>query len=137
MVRRAPLFPLTEAGPVSLFIQSIAFGIHLVVFAICIHRWLRRSRLPGFHMKPWPWVVIAITLFTIGMVDVFLNLHNNLVASNTVFNVVRVSRPSTPQVHTLRNTTVQTVLCFTNGLVSDAALVLRVQTLLLPHLTTF
>ena len=80
MARPVPPFPITEAQLVSLFMQSITFGIHLVVFAICIHRWFRRSQLPGFHTNPWPWVVIATALFAVGMADVSLNLHNNLVA---------------------------------------------------------
>lgn len=108
MVRPAPPFPIGEAHLVSLFTQSIAFGIHLVVFATCIHRCFQRSRIPGVHSKPWPWVVVATTLFVIGMADASLNLHRNLVAFifyggrgganfqlKIVTDVVRVSRSST------------------------------------------
>ena len=80
MAQPVPPFPIAEAQLVSLFMQSITFGVHLVVFSICLHRWFCRSQLPGFHTSPWPWVVVATALFAIGMADVSLNLHNNLVA---------------------------------------------------------
>lgn len=71
-------FPIAEAELVALFMQSVAFGAHAVTFAICMHRWLRRSKMPGLDTKSWPWVFVAVTLFIVGAMDVVFNLYDNL-----------------------------------------------------------
>lgn len=71
---RRPHFPIAEAELVALFMQSIAFGAHAVTFVLCMHRWFRRSKMPGLNSKSWPWAFVAVTLFIIGAMDVVFNL---------------------------------------------------------------
>ncbi|KZT69779.1 hypothetical protein DAEQUDRAFT_709506 [Daedalea quercina L-15889] len=118
-----PQFTIAEAQLVSLFMQSFAFGIHAVVFAICMHRWFRRSKMPGLNTKPWPWVFIAITLFIIGAGDVALNLYHNLSA----FVLFKGRGGASFQFRIISDwiNIVRTVLYFLNATLSDAALIYR------------
>ncbi|EPS99047.1 hypothetical protein FOMPIDRAFT_1092322, partial [Fomitopsis schrenkii] len=111
-------FPIAEAELVALFMQSIAFGAHAVTFVLCMHRWFRRSKMPGLNSKSWPWAFVAVTLFIIGAMDVVFNLG--------AF-VFRGPAGASSHCRMISGwiSIVRTVLCFTNGLVSDAALIYR------------
>ncbi|TFY54371.1 hypothetical protein EVJ58_g8906 [Rhodofomes roseus] len=115
------VFPLTEAQLVSLFMQSFAFGVHAVVFAVCIHRWFSRFKMAGLNTKSWPWVVVATALFIIGAVDVSLNLSHNVVAF--VFFKGFGGATFQFEIVSFWINIVRSVLYSLNVMISDAALV--------------
>ncbi|KAH9928188.1 uncharacterized protein B0H18DRAFT_1210442 [Fomitopsis serialis] len=122
-MRRPPIFPITEAQLVSLFMQSFAFGVHALVFAVCMHRWFCRFQIAGLGTKSWPWMVVATSLFILGGVDVSLNLYDNIIA------FVFFKRPGGAdlQFETISNwiNIVRSVLYFLVAMLSDAALIYR------------
>ncbi|KZT69509.1 hypothetical protein DAEQUDRAFT_737983 [Daedalea quercina L-15889] len=71
-------FPIDEAQLVSLFMESITYGIHAVTFTMCMYTWFtdRRKR----HSRSWPWMSVAVILFAIGTLDVSFNFYHNLEA---------------------------------------------------------
>ncbi|OSX68021.1 hypothetical protein POSPLADRAFT_1043180 [Postia placenta MAD-698-R-SB12] len=72
-------FPTSEAQLVALFMQSVTYGIHVVIFAICM--WKLVEKLKGKRGSVnWPWAFVAIALFVNGTVDVSFNLYHNLLA---------------------------------------------------------
>ncbi|KAH9832949.1 uncharacterized protein C8Q71DRAFT_775722 [Rhodofomes roseus] len=117
------VFPLTEAQLVSLFMQSFAFGVHAVVFAVCIHRWFSRFKMAGLNTKSWPWVVVATALFIIGAVDVSLNLSHNVVAF--VFFKGFGGATFQFEIVSFWINIVRSVLYSLNVMISDAALIYR------------
>ncbi|EPS95147.1 hypothetical protein FOMPIDRAFT_131222 [Fomitopsis schrenkii] len=72
-------FPIAEAQLTALFLQSIAYGIHVVTFAACIYAWLSRSRASSVSGR-WLWMAVATALFIVGTIDVSFNFYHNLVA---------------------------------------------------------
>ncbi|OSX62655.1 hypothetical protein POSPLADRAFT_1039690 [Postia placenta MAD-698-R-SB12] len=72
-------FPITEAQIVSLFMESVGFGLHIATFIVCLRTLLGNSR--GVR-KPinWPLLCIAISLFIVGAYDVALSLYHIIVA---------------------------------------------------------
>ncbi|KAH9915072.1 uncharacterized protein B0H18DRAFT_1125092 [Fomitopsis serialis] len=115
--------PIAEAQLVALFMQSVAYGVHLVTFAICIYTWFRRSSNSRTSASTI-WLCVAIAFFVIGTCDVSFNLYHNLMAfvlpatassgAKTVFddagNWVNVMR---------------SVWFYMNAALSDAALIYR------------
>lgn len=100
-------FPIAEAQLTALFLQSIAYGLHVFTFAACMYSWLSRPQTSSASGR-WPWMAIAVALFLIGTVDVAFNFYHNLVAFifytgpggpagefedlSSWINVIRVSR---------------------------------------------
>lgn len=72
-------FPIAEAQLVALFMQSVTYGIHAVTFSVCIWKLIDKLRSGKGHVN-WPWIFVAVALFTIGTVDVSFNLYHNLSA---------------------------------------------------------
>jgi len=114
--------PIAEAQLVALFMQSVAYGIHMVTFAICMYTWFRYSRSSQTSASRI-WLSVAIAFFVIGTCDVSFNLYHNLMAfvlptassgANAVFNV------ASNWVNVMRS-----VWFYINAALSDAALVYR------------
>lgn len=63
----------------ALFMQSVTYGIHAVTFSVCIWKLIDKLRSGKGHVN-WPWIFVAVALFTIGTVDVSFNLYHNLSA---------------------------------------------------------
>lgn len=74
-----PAFPLAEAQLVALFMQSVAYGVHVATFAMCMYTWFELRNTPRTS-RSWPWVSVAVVLFFIGTIDVSFNLYHNLLA---------------------------------------------------------
>ncbi|PCH39049.1 hypothetical protein WOLCODRAFT_146841 [Wolfiporia cocos MD-104 SS10] len=72
-------FPLTEAQITSLFVQSVAYGIHVVTFSVCIWTLLQSSKTSP-RRSTWPWFTVAVVLFIIGTIDVVFNFYHNMIA---------------------------------------------------------
>ncbi|KAH9915079.1 uncharacterized protein B0H18DRAFT_1042789 [Fomitopsis serialis] len=118
----APAFPITEAQLVALFAESIAYGMHVVTFAICMYSWIHRSKASK-SARSWPWMSIAIALLIVGTLDVSFNLYHNIIA------FILYTGPGGPKgefeklsnwVNVMRS--VWARLC---ALISDAALIYR------------
>lgn len=74
-------FTIAPAQLAALFMQSVAFGIHMVTFAVCMYTWFCRSSNTGLSRHgSLRWMVIAITFFVIGTCDVSFNFYHNLLA---------------------------------------------------------
>ncbi|KAH9948544.1 hypothetical protein B0H21DRAFT_673137, partial [Amylocystis lapponica] len=75
-----PAFPINEAQLVALFMQSVAYGMHVVSFGSCVMVLLRR--MPDGAKRPvnWTMLMTAVILFGVGTADVSFNLYHNLVA---------------------------------------------------------
>lgn len=74
-------FAISQAQLAALFMQSVAFGIHIITFAACIYSWFCRStNTPTGTQGSARWMVIAIALFVIGACDVSFNFYHNLIA---------------------------------------------------------
>ncbi|KAH9905077.1 uncharacterized protein B0H18DRAFT_1197943 [Fomitopsis serialis] len=72
-------FPIAEAQLAALFMQSVAYGVHVVTFAACIYTWFHRSS--NSHVSGcWPWMLVAVAFFVFGTCDVSFNLYHNLIA---------------------------------------------------------
>ncbi|KZT05770.1 uncharacterized protein LAESUDRAFT_726716 [Laetiporus sulphureus 93-53] len=71
-------FPLEEAQIVSLFVQSVTYGIHVVTFTLCAWSMLHRRTEHGANPVNWAMLSVATTLFVIGTVDLALNLYINI-----------------------------------------------------------
>lgn len=71
-------FPIAEAQLTALFLQSIAYGLHVVTFTACMCVWISRPRMSVTGR--WPWMAVAVALFLIGTIDVSFNFYHNLVA---------------------------------------------------------
>ena len=72
-------FPLAEAQLVALFMQSVAYGVHVATFSMCMYTWVKLRDTPR-TARSWPWVAVAVILFLIGTIDVSFNLYHNLLA---------------------------------------------------------
>ncbi|TFY62722.1 hypothetical protein EVJ58_g3677 [Rhodofomes roseus] len=72
-------FPIPQAQLAALFMQSIAYGIHAVTFAICMYTWFNQSN-NSWTSASRIWLSIAIGLFVIGTCDVAFNFYHNLMA---------------------------------------------------------
>ena len=74
---------IAEAQLTALFMQSIAYGIHVVTFAACMYTRFRpggASRATSRGPRRWLWMTIAVAFFLIGTLDVSLNFYHNLFA---------------------------------------------------------
>ncbi|EPT00308.1 hypothetical protein FOMPIDRAFT_1099091, partial [Fomitopsis schrenkii] len=114
---------IAEAQLTALFMQSIAYGIHMVTFTACMYTWFHRDGATSRGSVRWLWMTIAITFFVIGTLDVTLNFYHNLSAfilqdggadPNATF-----SRPSS-WINIIR-----LVLFYLSAAISDAALIYR------------
>lgn len=72
-------FPIAEAQLTALFLQSIAYGIHVATFGACMYAWLSRSRTSEASGQ-WLWMAVAVALFLVGTIDACFNFYHNLVA---------------------------------------------------------
>ena len=126
---------MAQAQLAALFMQSIAYGIHMVTFAACMYSWFRR---PSGSRSSMRWMVVAIALFAIGTCDVSFNFYHNILAfidykgsggadeefqdaSNWV-NVMRVSASRTICAE-FTHIDEQSVWFYINAALSDAVLV--------------
>lgn len=73
---------IAEGQLIALFMQSIAYGVHLVTFVICVSTLLDRpnGRLHLMSSAYGPWLLIAIALFVVGTIDVSFTFYHSLVA---------------------------------------------------------
>jgi hypothetical protein len=74
-----PAFPVDEAQLLSLFFESVAYGVYLVTFGMCI-RALLWSSVPEKGSRPvkWPSVIMAGAMFVCATLDTVFNLRHNL-----------------------------------------------------------
>lgn len=72
-------FPFAEAQIVSLFVQSVIYGIHATTFAIYMWTWTHRSKGSRKSIN-WPMLSVAVALFAIGTIDLAFNLYHIIVA---------------------------------------------------------
>lgn len=70
-------FAMAQAQLAALFMQSIAYGVHMVTFAACMYSWFRR---PSGSRSSIRWMVVAVAFFVIGTCDVSFNLYHNILA---------------------------------------------------------
>ncbi|KAH9836692.1 uncharacterized protein C8Q71DRAFT_54513 [Rhodofomes roseus] len=115
-------FGIAEAQLTALFMQSIAYGVHVVTFAMCMYAWFwRHRRLRASN--GWPWMAVAVVLFILGTTDVCFNFYHNIVAfvlftgpggAESVFEDI------SNWVNVMRS-----VWWYMQALVSDAALIYR------------
>lgn len=75
-----PSLSVSESQLLALFIESIAYGIHIVAFVGCMSTWFLRSRRPLPKAMYWPWVFLAISLFILGTTHVSLLCFHNVLA---------------------------------------------------------
>jgi len=61
-------------------LNTSTYGIHIVTFTMCVWSFLNRSSDPRLG-KPvvWLWLLVAISLFVVGTVDVSFNLYHNMI----------------------------------------------------------
>lgn len=117
--------PIAEGQLIALFMQSIAYGVHLVTFVICVSTLLDRpnGRLHLMSSAYGPWLLIAIALFVVGTIDVSFTFYHSLVAF--IFytgqgGAARVFDDISNWVNVMKS-----VCYFLGGLISDAALMYR------------
>ncbi|EPS94636.1 hypothetical protein FOMPIDRAFT_93562 [Fomitopsis schrenkii] len=121
-----PAFPLAEAQLVALFMQSVAYGVHVATFAMCMYTWFELRNTPRTS-RSWPWVSVAVVLFFIGTIDVSFNLYHNLLA----FVVHDGGQDAQGEFQDLSDwvdvirSKIQSVWARLSALVSDAALICR------------
>ncbi|KZT05780.1 uncharacterized protein LAESUDRAFT_655190 [Laetiporus sulphureus 93-53] len=119
-------FPFAEAQIVSLFVQSVIYGIHATIFAIYMWTWIRRSKGSRKSIN-WPMLSVAIVLFVIGTTDLVFNLYHNIVA----FIYYTGPGGATGEFEHISNwanvirTLVQSVWTFVQTLIADGALIYR------------
>ncbi|KAH9921342.1 uncharacterized protein B0H18DRAFT_880272 [Fomitopsis serialis] len=70
---------IAEAQLIALFMQSVAYGVHVVTFSICIYTWFRRSSSSRTTASRI-WLSVAIAFFIIDTCDVSFILYHNLMA---------------------------------------------------------
>lgn len=116
---RMSAFPTSEAQLVALFMQSVTYGIHVLIFAICM--WKLVEKLKGNRGSVnWPWAFVAIALFVNGTVDVSFNLYHNLLAFTLRDGTVEGFGELASWISVIRN------VWFSLGImISDAALMYR------------
>ncbi|KAH9923360.1 uncharacterized protein B0H18DRAFT_1015365 [Fomitopsis serialis] len=115
-------FPIAEAQLAALFMQSIAYGIHVVTFAACMYAWFWRHRTLRASNR-WPWMVVAIALFIFGTIDVCFNFYHNLVA----FVFFTGPGGANAEFEDISNwiNVMRSVWWYLQALISDAALIYR------------
>ena len=78
--RQMAAFPVDEAQLLSLFFESVAYGIYLVTFGMCL-RALLWSTAPGQPRRyNWPSIIMAGAMFVCATLDTVFNLRHNLAA---------------------------------------------------------
>ncbi|TFY62721.1 hypothetical protein EVJ58_g3676 [Rhodofomes roseus] len=116
-------FPITEAQLVALFMEAVAYGIHVVTFIQCLYTWFLRLRDPSKPSRSWPWMSVAVILFAIGTLDVSFNLYHNLYA----FVIYKGPDGAESQFNDLSNwvNVMRSVWARLSATISDAALISR------------
>ena len=69
-------FPLAEAQLTSLFLQSMAHGIHLATFAVCMYVWHTRGIAQASGRLPW--MMVAIVIFLMCTVDLCFGFYHDV-----------------------------------------------------------
>lgn len=70
-------FAMAQAQLAALFMQSVAYGVHMVTFGACMYSWFRR---PSDSRSSMRWMVVAVAFFVIGTCDVSFNFYHNILA---------------------------------------------------------
>jgi len=76
----APAFPVNEAQLVALFVESVAYGIYLVTFGMCVRLLFWDSRGERKRHLNWPLVLTTFLIFVFATFDVAFGLRHALVA---------------------------------------------------------
>ncbi|KZT10979.1 uncharacterized protein LAESUDRAFT_755608 [Laetiporus sulphureus 93-53] len=113
-------FPITEGQLLSLFLQSIGYGVHAVTYVICVWALVGSARGKGRGVN-WLFLGIATALFVVGTLDVSFNFYHVLKAfifykQGATAEFERMSE----WVNVLRS-----VFNFVQTLIADAAVIYR------------
>ena len=73
-------FPLPEAYLIAFFVESLAYGMHLVAFFECVRKWMHRFRQSSRGCAYRGWIAVAIFLFVLGTLHVSLTCYHNILA---------------------------------------------------------
>ncbi|KZT10124.1 uncharacterized protein LAESUDRAFT_810397 [Laetiporus sulphureus 93-53] len=115
-------FPLAESQIVSLFVQSVSYGVHVVTFMVCIWNMLEQRYR---HAKPINSLMLSIVviLFVVGTADLAFNLYHNILA----FTLYTGSGGATGEFEQISTwvQVIRSVLTCLSTLVTDAALIYR------------